>query len=319
MTTPSYHVSRSNTSEPPSIPFSSSMSSTTSSLSQYSIQQPKLHAPSDFPSGSASPITPGSLPERESSLRLGPDFTPADEEDKPTPQPPSGPQLQKIAHSERERDLRRVSSESAESDDTYGGNRGESKNNDPNTPTIASMIGGQNIKQENMPSRLGGVGSLATAESSGTRVPQSQPKVGNPGGTPLFDLSAATFNGPSIDLSETSTSQGPAQRIPYPKSSSTSPVPPFQSPQTLSTSPAATSGSMANDYLTAASSANRGGMTQMGMGTGLGIGMPQGVPSPGSFGEGRMTFDEGLLRTLCDLDVSRPLHKRRGRIVVVRY
>lgn len=45
-------------------------------------------------------------------------------------------------------------------------------------------------------------------------------------------------------------------------------------------------------------------MTQMGGNTGLGIGMPQGgVLSPGPT-DNRLTFDEGLLRTLCDLDVS---------------
>jgi hypothetical protein len=45
-------------------------------------------------------------------------------------------------------------------------------------------------------------------------------------------------------------------------------------------------------------------MAQMGGNTGLGIGMPQGgVLSPAP-ADNRLTFDEGLLRTLCDLDVS---------------
>lgn len=252
--------------------------------------------------GSPSPITPGSLPERESSLHSSPNPGTTAEEDKHTPQAYSGPQLQKLAHSERERDLRRVSTDTAESDDTFSGNaREESIYHDPNTPTMANMPGGQNVRQGNLPSRLGQTGSLAVSDGLGSSTQQTQPKIGNPGGTPLFGLSgAATFEGPSIELSDESTPSGPSQRIP-PMASSTSPMPPSQSFQTLASSPSTATPS---DYMTA-SSTNRSNLTQVGAVTGLGIGMPQGAPSPGAFGEDRMTFDEGLLRTLCDLDVSR--------------
>lgn len=279
------------------------MSSTTSSLSQYSVQRPRRQGTMDISGGSPSPITPGSLPERDSSLHDSPNLNTTDEEDKHTPQAHSGPQLQKLVHSERERDLRRVSTDTAESDDTFSGNaREESIYHDPNTPTMANMTGAQNVKQGNLPSRLGGAGTFAPTDNSATSAQQNQPKIGGPGGTPLFDLSAAsTFEGPSIDLSETSASSGPSRRVPQPMASSTSPVPPSQSFQTLASSPSTTTPS---DYITA-SSTNRSNITQVGTATGLGIGLPQGVPSPGAFGEDRMTFDEGLLRALCDLDVSR--------------
>ena len=45
-------------------------------------------------------------------------------------------------------------------------------------------------------------------------------------------------------------------------------------------------------------------MASMGGVAGLGIGMPQGGGIGSSPSESRLTFDEGLLRTLCDLDVS---------------
>ncbi|KAI5454866.1 hypothetical protein NCC49_002145 [Naganishia albida] len=303
---------RGNTVDSITIPLSTSMSSTTSSLSQYSVQQPKRQGNLDFSGGSPSPITPGSLPERESSLHTSPNPGVAEEEDKRTPQAYSGPQLQKLAHSERERDLRRVSTDTAESDDTFSGNARENPiYQDPNTPTIANGSSGQSVTQGNLPSRLGQTGSLAVSDNLGPSSQQGQPKVGNPGGTPLFDLSAAsTFDGPSIELSDDSTSSDPSQRIFQPMASSTSPVPPSQSFQTLASSPSTTTPS---DYMTA-SSTNRSNLAQVGNVTGLGIGMPQGTPSPGAFGasgEDRMTFDEGLLRTLCDLDCAIPLITER--------
>lgn len=298
-------TANSRTNESKSIPLSTSMSSTTSSLSQYSVQQPRRQGTMDLSGSSPEPITPGSLPERDSSLHDSPNLNTTDEEDKHTPQAHSGPQLQKLAHSERERDLRRVSTDTAESDDTFSGNaREESIYHDPNTPTMANMPGGQNVKQGNLPSRLGGAGAFAPTDNSTTSATQNQPKIGGPGGTPLFDLSAAsasTFEGPSIDLSDISTSSGPSRRVPQPMVSSTSPLPPSQSVQTLASYPSTTTPS---DYMTA-SSTIRSNITQVGPATGLGIGMPHGVPNPGAFGEDRMTFDEGLLRTLCDLDVSR--------------
>lgn len=73
----------------------------------------------------------------------------------------------------------------------------------------------------------------------------------------------------------------------------------------------------------------------IGMGTGLGIGMPQqgemmmpalmGPRTPaasggagGGGGGVQMTFDEGLLRTLCDLDVSPPAPPPRSSFVCAR-
>lgn len=294
---------RSNTNESTSIPLSSSMSSTTSSLSQYSTQQPQMQV-TDVSGGSASPIVPGSLPERDSSLSFNANTAATD-------LAASGSQMRTLTPSERERDLRRISSDSAGSNDTYSGQTGtEGRDLDMRTPTVSSMTGGQNVKQDNLPSRLGGAAGGGSYTASGDAPAGSaqhgQPKIGIPGGTPLFDLSsAATFAGPPIDISDDPTSPASVQRtVPQSSVDSTSPTPQSRIPHGIS-SPATTSTSTSNtsDYLTAASSAGtKAAMTSMGGIAGLGIGMPQvGGTSPS---ENRLTFDEGLLRTLCDLDVS---------------
>ncbi|KAJ9126713.1 hypothetical protein QFC24_001744 [Naganishia onofrii] len=341
-----------------SIPFSSSMSSTTSSLSQYSLYQPQQISPNHHHHhhpGTYTPPASSSLPERESSLPISPNpntFTqPSDEQ---TPQAPSNPQLQKLmAHSggerERERDLRRISTESARSSDTYGAP----------TTTGSSSISGSRMGPFSF-EQGGGKGSVplaASSSSSGTPSQQQQqqaaatrPKIGHPGGTPLFDLSSASqFAGPpTLDVVDLSTS--PQQQQQYQPSTA---VPASTNLAGLAQSPhrglAASSSAVSNptsaaaaatstttiDYLsTSAASGNQSpvgdiGMgVGIGMGTGLGIGMPQQgemmmMPPPsaapmgprtpaasggagGGGGGVQMTFDEGLLRTLCDLDVSPP-------------
>ena len=293
----SHPASRSNTYDSTSIPLSSSMSSTTSSLSQYSMQQSQIQGSGN--EGSASPIVPGSLPERDSSLQHIPTAS-----DLAVP----APQMQKLSLSERERDLRRISSDSAGSNDTYSGQTGaEGRDLDMRTPTGGSMTGGQNVKQENLPSRLNGASYPVSTDTSGS-AQQSQPKIGMPGGTPLFDLSsAATFAGPPIDISDGPTSSASAQHMtPQNIASPTSSTLQPQIPHQIS-SPATTSASTSNasDYLTAASSTGtKAAMASMGGVAGLGIGVPQGGGFGSSPSESRLTFDEGLLRTLCDLDVS---------------
>jgi hypothetical protein len=266
------------------------------------MQQPQMQS-SNLTSGPASPIVPGSLPERESSLAFLSNSAAAD-------LAASGPSMQKLTQSERERDLRRISSDSAGSNDTYSGQTGTGNRDlDMKTPTVSNTMGGQNVKQENLPSRLGGGSYPLSADASAiASKQQGQPKIGIPGGTPLFDLaSAATFAGPPIDISDDPTSPVSVKRSA--PQGSTGPMSPTLQSQTAHgiSSPATTSTSTSNasDYLTAAGSAgNKASMAQMGGNTGLGIGMPQGgVLSPAP-ADNRLTFDEGLLRTLCDLDVS---------------
>lgn len=292
----SHPASRSNTYDSTSIPLSSSMSSTTSSLSQYSMQQSQIQGLGN--GGSTSPIVPGSLPERDSSLQHI--STAAD-------LAVSAPLMQKLSSSERERDLRRISSDSAGSNDTYSGQTGaEGRDLNMRTPTAASMTGGQNVKQEHLPSRLGGASYPVSTDTSDS-TQQSQPKIGMPGGTPLFDLSsAATFAGPPIDISDDPTSSATTQRTtPQDSAGPTSSTPQPQIPyevSSLATTSASTSN--ASDYLTAASSTGTKAAMAMGGVAGLGIGVPQGSGLGSSPSENRLTFDERLLRTLCDLDVS---------------
>ncbi|GHJ88503.1 hypothetical protein NliqN6_4905 [Naganishia liquefaciens] len=295
-------ANRSNTFDPDPIPLSSSMSSTTSSLSQYSTQQ--THAQGSAIGNSAPPIVPGSLPERDSSLQHIPAATDL---------APPAPQMQKLPSSERERDLRRISSDSAGSNDTYSGTEGRDLN--MRTPTASSMTGGQNVKQENLPSRLGSASHPGPADAQ-AGAQQGQTKIGMPGGTPLFDLSsAATFAGPPIDISDDPAASSAATQRTVQRGSTglTSPPPQSQISHGVS-SPSMTSTSTSNtsDYLTAASSTGtKAAMASMGGVAGLGIGMPQSGGIGSSPSESRLTFDEGLLRTLCDLDCALPLITER--------
>ncbi|KAJ9124346.1 hypothetical protein QFC22_001146 [Naganishia vaughanmartiniae] len=342
--------SRSNTYDSTSIPFSTSMSSTTSSLSQYSLYQPQQISPI-LPEGAFAPapapvVGPSSLPERESSLPISPNpntFTqPADDR---TPQAPSNPQLQKLAHSERERDLRRISTESAGSSDTYSAATsriGGGPSFEQDTPFVTPATSLQTVRREEMPSRsaAGGKGSVPIASSSsgggsGATSQQARPKIGNPGATPLFDLSSASkFDGPgpAIDVVDLSTSPQPIQQQQQHQSSTAFPASTnlaglAHSPRGLAAASPIVSNppSTTIDYLsTPAASGNHSPMNDMGMGmgmgTGLGIGMPQQhgemamgprSPAPGPGAGVQMTFDEGLLRTLCDLDCALPLITER--------
>lgn len=332
--------SRSNTYDSASIPFSSSMSSTTSSLSQYSLYQPQQISPNlpgtaaAFASAPASVVGSSSLPERESSLPVSPNpntFTqPSDER---TPQAPSNPQLTKIAHSERERDLRRISAESARSNDTYSAtSRMGALSFEPEAPTTAAAAAGWSTGGGGGKGSVP-IASLSSAMSSSSSQ-QARPGIGKPGGTPLFDLSSASqFDGPpALDVIDLSTSPQSFQQQHQKQGSNVFPASTnlaglAQSPSRaagLAASPnvnnPSTAAASTMDYLsTPAASGNQSPMVESGgVGTGLGIGMPQGEMTMGSgpprtpAGGVQMTFDEGLLRTLCDLDVSGCLSWRGG-------
>ncbi|KAJ9106365.1 hypothetical protein QFC21_001511 [Naganishia friedmannii] len=317
--------SRSNTYDSTSIPFSTSMSSTTSSLSQYSLYQPQQISPS-LPGAASSFAAAGSssLPERESSLPVSPNpntFTqPSDEQ---TPQAPSNPQLQKLAHSERQRDLRRISTESARSNDTYSASTSQmgASSFEPETSMMmTATTSGQTIKQEGNWSTGGAKGSIPiNSSSSATTSQQARPKIGNPGGTPLFDLSSASRfdDPPALDVVDLSTSPPST----FPAFTNLAGLAAHSPRPSLAASPNVSNPSATTfDYLSAP--AGSGNQSPLGdMGTGLGIGMPQqgqqgemtmatGSRTPGGGGV-QMTFDEGLLRTLCDLDCALPLITER--------